>query len=118
MTTIYHNPRCSKSRETLKLLEDKAIEPTIILYMESPPDIQTLKKLLKQLGLTPRQLMRTKETQYKEQGLNDESLSDDQLIAAMTKTPKLIERPIVVHGNQARLGRPPEKVLKILWYVY
>ncbi|MBA56115.1 MAG: arsenate reductase (glutaredoxin) [Pseudomonadales bacterium] len=114
MTKIYHNPRCSKSRETLKLLQDKGIEPEIILYLETPPDAKTLKALLKKLGLKPRELMRTKEAEYKELGLNDPELSDDALVDAMIATPKLIERPIVVNGKKAALGRPPEQVLDIL----
>ena len=114
MTKIYHNPRCSKSRETLKLLQDKGIEPEIILYLETPPDAKTLKDLLKKLGLKPRELMRTKESEYKELGLNNPELSDDALVEAMIATPKLIERPIVVNGKKAALGRPPEQVLDIL----
>ena len=114
MTKIYHNPRCSKSRDTLKLLQDKGIEPEIILYLETPPDAKTLKGLLKKMGLKPRELMRTKEAEYKAQSLNNPDLSDDDLIAAMIATPKLIERPIVVNGQKAALGRPPEQVLDIL----
>lgn len=114
MTTIYHNPRCSKSRETLQLLEAQGIKPDVVLYLETPPDAPTLKNLLKKLGLKPRELMRQKEAEYKEMGLQDESLSEDQLIAAMVQCPKLIERPIVVHGKKAALGRPPENVLEIL----
>ena len=114
MTTIYHNPRCSKSRETLQLLQDRGITPDVVLYLESPPDAKTLKDLLKKLGLKPRQLMRTKETEYKAMGLDNANLSDEQLIAAMVECPKLIERPIVVHGKKAALGRPPEQVLEIL----
>ncbi|MEZ5505427.1 MAG: arsenate reductase (glutaredoxin) [Gammaproteobacteria bacterium] len=114
MTTIYHNPRCSKSRETLQLLESRGIKPDVVLYLETPPDAQTLKTLLKKLGLKPRELMRQKEAEYKEMGLQDPSLSDEQLIDAMVKCPKLIERPIVVQGKKAALGRPPENVLEIL----
>ena len=114
MTTIYHNPRCSKSRETLQLLESRGIKPDVVLYLETPPDAQTLKNLLKKLGLKPRELMRQKEAEYKEMGLQDTSLSDEQLIDAMVKCPKLIERPIVVQGKKAALGRPPENVLEIL----
>ncbi|MCP5013990.1 MAG: arsenate reductase (glutaredoxin) [Ketobacter sp.] len=114
MTKIYHNPRCSKSRETLQLLKDQGIEPEVVLYLETPPDAKTIATLLKQLGLKPRELMRTKEAEYKEQGLNNPDLSDDQLIKAMVNTPKLIERPIVVNGDKAALGRPPEQVLEIL----
>lgn len=114
MTTIYHNPRCSKSRETLKLLQEQGIEPEIVLYLESPPDEKTLKSLLKKLGLNPRELMRTKEAEYKAQNLGDLTLSESDLIAAMINTPKLIERPIVVNGNKAAIGRPPEQILDIL----
>jgi arsenate reductase len=114
MTKIYHNPRCSKSRETLKLLQEQGIEPEIILYLDTPPDAKTLAGLLAKLQLQPRELMRTKEKEYKEQGLDNPQLSTDDLIAAMIATPKLIERPIVVHGSKAALGRPPEQVLEIL----
>ncbi|MBW7983498.1 arsenate reductase (glutaredoxin) [Enterobacillus tribolii] len=113
--TIYHNPRCSKSRETLALLQEHGVEPDVVLYLETPPDAATLKTLLKELGFSSaRQLMRHKEELYKTLNLADESLTEDQLIAAMTENPKLIERPIVVKGNKARLGRPPEQVLEIL----
>ncbi|MCE9883996.1 arsenate reductase (glutaredoxin) [Obesumbacterium proteus] len=113
--TIYHNPRCSKSRETLALIKEQGIEPTIIQYLETPPDAATLKTLLKELGFTSaRQLMRHKEDLYKELNLADESLTEDQLIDAMVNNPKLIERPIVVRGKKARIGRPPEQVLEIL----
>ena len=113
--TIYHNPRCSKSRETLALIKEQGIEPTIIQYLETPPDAATLKTLLKELGFTSaRQLMRHKEDLYKELNLADESLTEDQLIDAMIDNPKLIERPIVVKGKKARIGRPPEQVLEIL----
>lgn len=112
---IYHNPRCSKSRETLALIKEQGIEPTIIQYLETPPDAATLKTLLKELGFTSaRQLMRHKEDLYKELNLADESLTEDQLIDAMINNPKLIERPIVVKGKKARIGRPPEQVLEIL----
>lgn len=112
---IYHNPRCSKSRETLQLLQQQGIEPEVILYLETPPDRDTLKELLTKAGLSsPRQMMRTKEEVYKTLGLGDDSLSDEQLMAAMVEHPKLIERPIVVNGDRARLGRPPENVLEIL----
>lgn len=112
--TIYHNPRCSKSRATLKLLEERGQKPEIIEYLKTPPDAATLKKLLRQLDMKPRELLRDKETAYKEAGLDDPGLSDDDIIAAMVKHPILIERPIVVAGNKAALGRPPEKVLEIL----
>lgn len=113
-TRLYHNPRCSKSRETLKLLEENGVHPEIVLYLESPPDARTIRSLLNMLKLKPRELMRTKETEYKDQGLGDAGLSDADLIDAMVQTPKLIERPIFVNGKQAAIGRPPEKVLEIL----
>lgn len=113
--TIYHNPRCSKSRETLALLQEQGIEPQIIQYLDTPPDAATLKTLLKELGFSSaRQLMRHKEDLYKELNLSDESLTEDQLIDAMVNHPKLIERPIVVKGKKARIGRPPEQILEIL----
>ena len=112
---IYHNPRCSKSRKTLKLLEDKAITPTIVKYLETPPDADTIKKILEMLKIDdPRQLIRKQEAEYKENNLADESLSKDELIAAMVKYPRIIERPIVVTDDKAAVGRPPESVLDIL----
>ncbi|MEN3752200.1 arsenate reductase (glutaredoxin) [Mangrovibacter yixingensis] len=112
--TIYHNPRCSKSRETLALLKEKQIEPEVVLYLDSPPSASTIKTLLGQLGMgSARQLMRTKEALYKELNLADET-SEDALIDAMVKHPKLIERPIVISNGKARLGRPPEQVLDII----
>jgi arsenate reductase len=116
MTTvsIYHNPRCSKSRQTLSLLEEKGIHPEIIKYLETPPDIETLEQLLEQLGLEPRDLMRKKEKEYKALGLDDPSLDRAALIRALHEHPKLIERPIVVRSGKAALGRPPENVLEIL----
>ncbi|MFP3942568.1 MAG: arsenate reductase (glutaredoxin) [Alphaproteobacteria bacterium] len=112
--TIYHNPRCSKSRQTLALLQERNIEPEIVLYLENPPDEKELDRLLSLLGLEPRDLMRRKEPEYREQNLDDDSLSRADLIRAMVRTPKLIERPIVVNGEKAALGRPPEAVLEIL----
>jgi len=112
--TIYHNPRCSKSRQALGLLREKGIEPNVVEYLKAPPDAQTLAKLLDMLGIEPRALMRRKEKEYKDLGLDDPDLSREELIAAMVDHPKLIERPIVVKGKQAALGRPPEDVLKIL----
>ncbi len=114
MTTIYHNPRCSKSRQTLQLLADKGIDPNIVLYLEDTPDAAKLKTLLNKLGIGARELLRSGEDAYKENNLSDPSLTDDQLIAAMIKFPKLIQRPIVENGNKAALGRPPESVLDIL----
>lgn len=112
---IYHNPRCSKSRETLALLTRQGITPEVILYLETPPDVATLKTLLLQLGFTSaRQLMRTKEAEYKAAGLEDVTLTEEQLLAALVAEPKLIERPIVTNGGKARIGRPPEQVLEIL----
>ena len=115
MTTIYHNPRCGKSRDTLALLKEKGIDPQIVLYLETPPSAAQIKTLLKQLGLTDaRALMRKGEAEYKELNLADASLSQDALIDAMAQHPKLIERPIVVKDGKAALGRPPENVLAIL----
>jgi len=111
---IYHNPRCSKSRQTLELLRERGIEPEIVEYLKTPPDELMLARLLKQLGIGPRDLLRTKEPEYAALGLADPGLDDDALIRAMAEHPKLIERPIVVHGRRAVLGRPPEKVLELL----
>ena len=112
--TIYHNPRCSKSRRTLDLLRGRVIEPEIVEYLKTPPSAARLDELLGLLGLEPRQLMRRKEAAYTELGLNDPALSRAALIAAMAEAPILIERPIVVAGGKAALGRPPEAVLDIL----
>jgi arsenate reductase len=111
---MLHNPRCSKSRTTLQLLRENGVEPEIILYLETPPDTDLLISILRKLDLKPRELMRTGQPEYKEMGLDDMQLSDEQLIAAMIKAPILIERPIVLANGQARIGRPPESVLKIL----
>ena len=113
-TTIFHNPRCSKSRATLALLQENGIEPDIRLYLENPPDAAELAGILKKLGKSPRELMRKGEAAYREQNLGDEKLDDGQLIAAMCATPKLIERPIVLANGKAAVGRPPESVLAIL----
>jgi arsenate reductase (glutaredoxin) len=112
--TIYHNPRCSKSRQALTLLRDEGVEPQIIEYLKTPPDTATLEHLLTMLGLEPRELMRKKEKEFKENDLANPDLSRDALIAAMVAHPKLIERPIVVKDDKAALGRPPEAVLDIL----
>ncbi|MFT5118120.1 MAG: arsenate reductase [Kiritimatiellia bacterium] len=114
MTTIYHNPRCSKSRQTLSLIEAQGISPTIIHYLDTPPDACTLTQILQKLGLGAREIIRTGEAAYKEQQLDDASLSETALIEAMIAFPKLIERPIVVKGEKAILGRPPENVLTLL----
>jgi arsenate reductase len=112
---IYHNPKCSKSRETLALLKDRQLEPQIIKYLDQAPSIEQLETLYTQLGLQQvRDMMRTKEELYKELGLGDATLTDDQLFSAMATHPKLIERPIVVANGKARHGRPPEHVLEIL----
>lgn len=112
--TLYHNPRCSKSRGALELLEARGLAPTIVRYLETPPDAATLKRLLGQLGIAPRQLLRSGEDEYKALDLANPALSDAQLIDAMVQHPKLIERPILVAGDKAVIGRPPEKVLEIL----
>ena len=111
---IFHNPRCSKSRATLTLLQEQGIEPEIVLYLESPPDAGELRIILDKLGMSPRELMRTGEAEFRQQDLDDESLTDDELITAMVANPKLIQRPIVLAGGRAAMGRPPESVLDIL----
>lgn len=112
--TIFHNPRCSKSRETLALLESKGITPEVRLYLETPLQKPELEQILSQLGMSPRELIRTSEQAYKDQNLKNAELTDDALIEAMVSTPKLVQRPIVVANNRASLGRPPEQVLEIL----
>jgi arsenate reductase len=114
MIRIYHNNRCSKSRATLALLQERADEVEVINYLDTPPDTTELTGLLKQLGMTARQLLRTGEAEYAELGLDSPSLDDQALIAAMVAHPKLIERPIVVANGKAAIGRPPESVLAIL----
>jgi len=111
--TIYHNPRCTKSRQTLALLEERGVEPHVVKYLDDPPDAKTLRALLKKLGKRPIELVRTKEAAWKETGLSKDA-DDEAVIAAMVEHPILIERPIVVKGAKARLGRPPEDVLAIL----
>ncbi|MGF1716358.1 arsenate reductase (glutaredoxin) [Photobacterium chitinilyticum] len=113
--TIYHNPRCSKSRQTLTLLEEKGINPDVVKYLEQTPSVDQLKTLLSQLGFnSAREMMRTKEVIYKELALGEENVTEQQLFEAMAANPKLIERPIVVKGDKAAMGRPPEQVLDIL----
>lgn len=114
MITFYHNPRCSKSREALALLEARGITPEVVCYLDTPPDAATLKKLLKALGISARELMRHQEDAYQELGLDNPALTEANLIAAMTSHPRLIERPIAVAGTRAVIGRPPEKVLELL----
>jgi len=111
---ILHNPRCSKSRATLQVLKDNGVEPEIILYLDTPPDVSQLTAILGKLNMQPRDLMRKGQSEYKEMGLDDVQLSNDQLVAAMVKTPILIERPIVLANDKASIGRPPESVLEIL----
>ena len=111
---IYHNPRCSKSRAALALLQERGLEPEIVEYLKTPPDQTTLRSVLNQLGIRPRDLLRTGEAEYRELGLDDPALSDEQLIRAMVEHPKLMERPIVLHAGKARVGRPPERVLEIV----
>ncbi len=111
---IYHNPRCSKSRQTLQLLEARGIEPEVVKYLENPPSAEELARILELLGMEPRELMRRKEKEYRELGLDDPALTREQLIEAMGQHPRLIERPIVLANGKAALGRPPERVLDIL----
>ncbi|MCK5810996.1 MAG: arsenate reductase (glutaredoxin) [Cocleimonas sp.] len=114
ITTIYHNPRCSKSRATLEILTKKGESLEIISYLDTPPDRETLERVLDQLGLQPRELMRTGESVYKALHLADEALTHDDLITAMLDNPILIERPIVIKKGRAVIGRPPESVITIL----
>lgn len=114
MVTIYHNPRCSKSKATLKLLQNNGIEPEIIEYLETPPSQEELTEIILKMDVSARAIMRKGEAIYKELELSDESLDDDALIHAMVAHPNLIERPIVVTEEKAAIGRPPENVLEIL----
>ena len=111
---IWHNPRCSKSRQTLALIQENGIDPNIRLYLEVPPTAVELKSTLAMLGISARELLRKGEEDYKVNGLSDASLSDKALITAMIQSPKLIERPIVISKGKAVLGRPPENVLTLL----
>ncbi|MGL4316805.1 MAG: arsenate reductase (glutaredoxin) [Pseudomonas sp.] len=112
--TLYHNPRCSKSRGALELLEARGLTPNVVRYLETPLSADELQALLGKLGIGARQLLRTGEDEYKALNLADSSLGEAQLIAAMAAHPKLIERPILVAGDKAVIGRPPEKVLELL----
>ncbi|CAM0998915.1 arsenate reductase (glutaredoxin) [Rhodanobacter sp. Root179] len=114
MVRIYHNSRCSKSRATLALLQERGADVEVVNYLDTPPTAAELSTLLQQLGMTPRQLLRQGEDDYQTLGLDNPSLDDQALIAAMVAHPKLIERPIVVANGKAALGRPPEAVLAIL----
>jgi arsenate reductase (glutaredoxin) len=111
---IYHNPRCSKSRQTLQLLQAQGIEPEIIEYLKTPPSVEQLNDILNKLDIQPRDLMRKNEKEYKETGMDNDSLSREALIQGMVTNPKLIERPIVLANEKAAIGRPPENVLTIL----
>lgn len=111
---LYHNPRCSKSRAALELLQARGLAPEVVLYLQTPPDAAQLRELLGKLGIAPRQLLRSGEDEYKTLNLADPALSDEQLIAAMVSHPKLIERPILVAGERAAIGRPTEKLLELL----
>ena len=112
--TIFHNPRCSKSRQTLSLIQEKNIDINIIEYLKTPPDISQLKQILKKLGYEPRQLMRKSEQIYKDLDLGNENKTAEDLVITMTQNPILIERPIVLSGEKVAIGRPPESVLNIL----
>lgn len=111
---IYHNSRCSKSRGTLELLQARGLRPEVVNYLDTPPSVDELRALLRLLGMTPRELLRTGEPEYQELGLADPTLDDAAILKAMTAHPKLIERPIVVANGKAAIGRPPEAVLGIL----
>ena len=112
--TIYHNPRCSKSRETLELMQDNGVKPDVILYLDNPPTVIELRNLLSNLNMNPRDLLRQGEDLYKSLNLKDENKSDEEIIEIMAENPKLIERPIVVLGDKGIIGRPPENVLKLM----
>ena len=112
--TIWHNPRCRKSRETLQILRDNGVEPEIRLYLENTPTREEIDAVTGMLGVQPRGLMRTKESLYRELGLRDPDVSPTDLVGAMVEHPSLIERPVVVTGERAVLGRPPENVLDLL----
>lgn len=112
--TIYHNPNCSKSRESLQILKQTGIAPEIIEYLERPPSRNEIVKIIKMLGVAPSDLLRTTEAAYKDAGYNIATMNDDEVIDAICKHPVLLQRPIVVYGNQAVIGRPPAKVLDII----
>lgn len=111
---IYHNPRCSKSRATLRLLEERGMAPLVIEYLHQVPSVEQLQQILDLLKMTPREIMRRGEAEYQANNLDNPDLSDDELIAAITQNPKLLERPIVLANGKAAIGRPPENVLDIL----
>ena len=111
---IYHNPRCSKSRQTLEILNQQDVSTEVVLYLENPPSPEEVASILQKLGLDPRDVIRKGEEEYKRLNLKDQSLTENELIAFMSENPKLIERPIVIKGNKAVIGRPPENVLSII----
>ena len=111
---MYHNPRCSKSRETLQILNDHEIEPEIVDYLDEPPSTEELKRIIGLLGVSARDLLRTTEQVYKDADLDDDSLSDDEIIDAICEYPALLQRPIVIYGDRAVIGRPPSRVLEII----
>ncbi len=112
--TIFHNPRCSKSRQTLELLQQNGVQADVVEYLKTPPDAEQLEQILTLLGLEPRELMRSNESEYREQNMDNPDLSREQLIALMVQYPKVIQRPIVIKDGKAAIGRPPETVLEIL----
>ncbi|NKB76199.1 MAG: arsenate reductase (glutaredoxin) [Gammaproteobacteria bacterium] len=114
LTVIYHNPRCSKSRATLKLIQEQGIEPDIVLYLQDSPDAQTIRSITKTLNCSALQITRTSEALYTELGLKDKNLDEESMIKILAKNPSLLERPIVLNNGQAVIGRPPENVLTIL----
>ena len=112
--TIYHNPRCSKCRQTLELLQQKGVDTEVVEYLNNPPDAEQLDTILTLLKLEPRELIRSNEAEYKAQGMDNPDLTREQLITLMVRYPKVIQRPIVIKGGKAAIGRPPETVLDIL----
>lgn len=112
--SIYHNPRCSKSRQTLELLKENGVEPKVVEYLKTPPSVAELTRVLKLLGMKPQELMRKKEAEYKSSGLDDISLSVAEQIKRMVANPKVIERPVVFSKTAAAVGRPPENVLSVI----
>lgn len=111
---ILHNPRCSKSRQTLALLEENGVTPEVLEYLKTPPSADELTSIINKLGVNVRDIIRKKETEFKENGLDNEQLNDTQIIDILVKVPKLIERPIVINNDKAAIGRPPENVLAII----
>ena len=114
MTTIYHNPRCSKSRNTLSLLNEQGVNPDIVLYLDNPPTVATLKSLVDKLGVSIFDIVRKGESVYAELGLKQREVDENEMMQIISENPKLLERPIVVNGDKAAVGRPPENVLNIL----